>query len=76
DICSALVSREIWEEALASLSKADRQVLDMVTHGRARTLEDVGVAAGQTPEYARRQGGRRVLLATNDNLAKALREAA
>lgn len=76
DACSALVSREIWHEALAQLSERDRTALDAVAHGRARNYADVGVALGQQSEYARRKGGKRAITAANDNLGAILKKVA
>lgn len=76
DACSALVSREIWHEALAQLSERDRTALDAVAHGRARNYADVGVGLGQQSEYARRKGGKRAITAANDNLGAILKKVA
>jgi len=75
DVSTALVDREIWAQAIEALSERDRNVLDLVAHQRARTLADVGVSAGQTKHYAdKRSGGRRTLIAANDNLANAIKK--
>lgn len=74
DIATHKVNREIWAETLAQLSERDVATLDAAME--ARTYEDVGVADGQSPLYAKYNGGgKRRLLAANDNLAAALRMA-
>lgn len=72
-IATALVDREIWREALAELSDRDRQTLDAVAHGRARTLADIE-PGGHEKAASRR--GRRLLRAANDNLADILHKIA
>lgn len=75
DACAALISREIWHEALAQLSDRDKSVLELVTHGRARTYEDVGLAAGYSSSYSKYNGGgRRALRAANDNLTAVIKK--
>ena len=75
DVSTALVDREIWAQAIEALSDRDRAVLDMVAHKRARTLTDVGVAAGQSRQYAdKRSGGRKAIAAANDNLMQAIKK--
>lgn len=71
-IATALVDREIWAQAMDELSERDRQTLDAVVHGRARTYEEVGLCLGQAKEYARRKGGKLAVEAANDNLASSL----
>lgn len=72
DMCSAIIEREVWEEALAELGKEDQRVLD--TAMTARSFAEVGMAAGQSRAYAdKRSGGKRRLKAANDNLSQALK---
>lgn len=73
DISTAMVEKEIWEETLSELSKRDVAALDASL--TARNLEEVGVAVGQSPIYAnKKSGGRKALLAANDNLANAIKK--
>lgn len=74
DISSAIVQREIWDEAVAAMALEGIEALDAAMS--ARNYADVGQAVGQAREYARRKGGKRALWAANDNLAAALRKAA
>lgn len=72
DIVSAREARIAWGWAVAALADDDRRVLD--TAVSAKTYADVGVAAGQTRNYAdKKSGGRRALIAANDNLAQAIK---
>lgn len=68
DFYTAARDREEWLATLDELADEDRAVLEAALS--AQTLEDVGVAAGQSAEYARRKGGKRVMVAANDNLAR------
>lgn len=62
---------EEWMESVADLDEKDVTVLSAAMS--ARSLRDVGMQVGQSPEYARRKGGKLALLAANDNLAEKLR---
>lgn len=72
DIYAAQVDRKIWRDSIAELSEKDRKALE--TARTAKTYAEVGLAVGQAPEYARRQGGRMALAAANDNLAAILKK--
>lgn len=75
DISGAIAQREIWEETLAALKAEDVATLE--TAMTACSFAEVGVAAGQSPAYAdKRSGGKRRLLAANDNLSAALKKSA
>jgi hypothetical protein len=75
DVSYHIVNREIWDETIASLKAKDIATLDAVTN--ASTMADVGVTVGQSRDYAdKRSGGRRVLVAANDNLRDAMQKAA
>jgi hypothetical protein len=74
DISDSIVQREVWDTALANMRADDIGTLEAAQS--ARNYADVGQAAGQAREYARRKGGKRALWAANDNLAAALRKAA
>lgn len=72
DVATHKVNREIWEETLAQLSERDIATLDKAME--AKTYEEVGVADGQAVNYAKYNGGgKRRLIAANDNLAQALK---
>ncbi|NKJ03121.1 hypothetical protein [Rhizobium sp. SG741] len=70
DIVTAKADRHAWAASVASLSAKDKETLD--TAVGANSFEDVGIAVGQRREYARRKGGRRALIAANDNLMAAI----
>ncbi|MBA8838159.1 hypothetical protein [Ochrobactrum sp. RH2CCR150] len=73
DTLSAMIDRDFWFEALQELKDRDRDVLD--TALEAANYTDVGIAAGQSRHYAdKRSGGRKALLAANDNLAAAIKK--
>jgi hypothetical protein len=64
---------DAWMESLAALDGRDAAVLEAAMS--ARSLKDVGVAAGQTSKYAQfNGGGKRALIAANDNLAEKIRD--
>lgn len=72
DVATHKVNREIWEETLAQLSERDIATLDKAME--AATYEEVGVADGQAQSYAKYNGGgKRRLIAANDNLSRALK---
>lgn len=70
DFYTAGRDRAEWLAALDDLDEATRQTLDAALS--AKNYADVGTAAGQSPEYARRKGGKLALVAANDNLAAKL----
>ena len=72
DVSGAIVQREIWDAALSEMKGEDVAVLDKAM--KAGTYAEVGAAAGQGEEYARRKGGKRALVAANDNLAASLKK--
>jgi hypothetical protein len=75
DISGSIVQREVWDAALAEMRSEDVATLDRALD--AKTLADVGMAAGQTRAYAdKKSGGRKRLKAANDNLARALKKSA
>lgn len=74
DICTSIVNREMWAETIAALPKKDIEVLERAM--RAESFQEIGEFSGQSSEYARRKGGRRILLAVNDNLSEALKNSA
>ena|GEM_PF-4209278 len=74
DHYSALRDHEDFVAAVSSISSQDKQVLDAAL--TARNFAEVGHAVGQGKEYARRQGGRRALIAANDNFVAAQKELA
>lgn len=75
DISTSIVHREIWAETIAALKDDDKNVLDFAMS--AQSMAELGVAAGQSRQYAdKRGGGKRRLVAANDNLRNALLNAA
>ncbi|UKK94974.1 hypothetical protein L7D45_14570 [Brucella pseudogrignonensis] len=72
DTLSAMIERDVWFDALQELKDRDRDVLDAALE--AKTYTDVGRSAGMSEEYSRRKGGRRALMAANDNLAAAIKK--
>lgn len=73
DIATSIVQREVWEQALSALSDNDKAALDASCS--AAMMEDVGIAIGQSRKYARYNGGgRRALIAANNNLTEAIRK--
>jgi len=74
DVSTALIDLEIWEQALKSMSERDVQTLDAVAHGRAQNYQHLGVSIGLQSEYARRKGGKRAMMAANDNLWHAIKK--
>lgn len=73
DISTALVDREVWAQAIAELSEQDREALDAVTEGRARTMADISPGGH---EKAAMRRGKRLLRAANQNLADILQKVA
>lgn len=72
DLYSAGVDYAEYRKAHDALSTKDRKVLDKAM--TAGSFAEIGTAAGQSMEYARRKGGRRALVAANDNLASAVKK--
>lgn len=71
DCSTAMVDRDIWAATVASLSEKDVRVLDVALE--AGSFSDIGVAAGMSKNYAdKKGGGKRRLLAANDNLMSAI----
>lgn len=74
DIVTAKAARKEWFDAVDALKAKDRQVLEAAR--TARTYADVGASVGMSREYARRKGGRKALIAANDNLMAAINKIA
>lgn len=72
-IATALVDREIWRAALAELSDRDRQTLDAVVHGRARSMTDLVPHLRGGNAFA---AGKRRLEAANENISAILKKVA
>lgn len=73
DIAHRVENVRIWRRVRKALREKDRKALDAAM--TARTLADIGEAVGQSPMYAdKKGGGRRALLAANDNLAAAIKK--
>lgn len=73
DVYAAQVDRKIWRDSIAELSDKDRAVLEAAE--TAGSYAEVGVAAGQSRNYARNDGGgKRALEAANDNLYEILKK--
>ncbi|WP_128755610.1 hypothetical protein [Metarhizobium album] len=70
DLSDKIAEREKWEEIERSLSDEDLTVLNAAAN--AKSYAEIGLAVRQSPEYARRKGGRRALIAANDNLMAAI----
>lgn len=72
DLYVAGLEHQQWMDAVKSLDTKDRLALDAAVS--AGSLADVGVAVGQARKYAaHNKGGRRALIAANDNLAAAIK---
>lgn len=63
----ATQEREIERKAHDEMSTQDKAVLQAALV--AGSLAEVGITVGQSPEYARRKGGKHALVAANDNYA-------
>ncbi|NTF69391.1 hypothetical protein [Rhizobium rhizogenes] len=75
DIVTAMADRKEWFDAVDALKDDDRKALDAAK--TAKTYADVGIAVGQSKAYAdKRSGGRRALIAANDNLMAAIKKMA
>lgn len=73
DISTAMAGREVWASALAAMSERDKTALDVALG--AQSYKEVGLRLGQTPDYAdKRSGGRKRLIAANDNLHESLKK--
>lgn len=71
DIVSEREARNEFYRWVDGLDGKDRKVLDVAM--TAKTFEEVGVAVGQSPKYAKYNGGgKRALIAANDNLMAAI----
>lgn len=71
DICTALVDREIWAEALDGLQERDRRTIDAAM--TARTMKDFAVGKKGGNAYV---AGQARIRAANDNLSQALKKSA
>ena len=72
DIATLREDREEWFKWIDSLKDEDRAVIEAAK--TARNFADVGQALGQSQEYARRKGGRRAMIAANDNLMAVIKK--
>lgn len=72
DVFSAGEDRIEADKAFDGLSRKDKAVLKAAM--KAKSMAEVGVAAGQSPEYARRKGGKAALIAANDNYIAAMKK--
>lgn len=73
DIGQTIENAKVWKNLLKALKAEDVKVLDAAM--AAQTYEDIGVSIGQSPSYAKKKGGgRRALIAANDNLADAIKK--
>ncbi|HWJ89079.1 MAG TPA: hypothetical protein VNS12_13505 [Pelagibacterium sp.] len=72
DVAHRVENVRVWRRVRKALREKDRKALDAAM--TARTLADIGEAVGQEREYARRKGGKRALMAANDNLAAAIKK--
>jgi hypothetical protein len=73
DVSGTIENTAVWKKVMKALGDKDVTALDAAM--RAQTLADVGEAVGQTKKYATyNQGGKRALIAANDNLAAAIKK--
>ncbi len=73
DIVTATAERKEWFDAVDQLKEKDRLALNASIS--AENYADIGVALGQTRTYAdKKNGGRKALMAANDNLMSAIRK--
>jgi hypothetical protein len=73
DIATLREDRKEWFHWVDSLSKKDRAVIEAAK--TAKTFAEVGEAVGQSRQYAdKKKGGRRALIAANDNLMAAIKK--
>lgn len=73
DLSTLMSERESWAAVMSVITQEDKDALD--ASGEAKTMADIGQSVGMTMEYARRKGGRRRLIAANDNLMDAIKKA-
>lgn len=75
DIATMREDRKEWFDWVDALPEKHRAVLEAAK--TAKTFADVGVAVGQTKIYAdKKNGGRKALIAANDNLMAAINKMA
>lgn len=72
DIGQTIENAKVWRNLRKSLKSKDLVAIDAAM--TAKNIEEVGVAVGQKKEYARRKGGKRAIMAANDNLAAAIKK--
>lgn len=73
DIATLREDRKEWFVWVDGLGTKDRAVIEAAK--TAKTFADVGEAAGQSRQYAdKKNGGRRALIAANDNLMAAIKK--
>lgn len=70
----AMRDHEEWQATVRAVEPKHLKVVEAAMV--AQTFGEIGVAAGQAREYARRKGGKRALLAANDNFVTAMRKSA
>ncbi|WP_433762607.1 hypothetical protein [Brucella anthropi] len=73
DISTAITNRQMWEEVLAELSREEVATLDAAL--TSRSFAEVGEKLGMPSHFAdKKGGGKRRLLAANENLANAIKK--
>ena len=72
DVYSAKRDAEEYRKARDKLGEKTRKILEALL--TAGTFTEIGVAAGQSEGYARYGGGRRALIAANDDLETTMKE--
>lgn len=72
DIGQTIENASVWKAVRKALKSKDLAAIDAAM--AATNIGDIGVAVGQSREYARRKGGKAALLAANDNLASAIKK--
>ena len=73
DVYEAIKAHEAWQVTFKSVDEKTKGVLSAAL--TARTLGEIGVAAGQSVKYATYNGGgKRALIAANDNFAAAAKK--
>ena len=73
DVSGTIENSAIWAKVMSALGDKDVAALDAAMS--AQTLADVGEAVGQSKSYATyNQGGKRALIAANDNLKAELKK--
>lgn len=73
DISTHIVDREVWRETMAALSEDDKNTLGAFVV--AKTMREIGEVNGFSGKRAERMG-KKILCASNNNLAVALRKSA